>query len=77
MKPVMKPVNFLSHSILILCLFGDTAAATLALDVRLSGGTAGEGRVEVKYAGSWGSICDNHWTATEAQVICRQKGFST
>ncbi|XP_071111546.1 scavenger receptor cysteine-rich type 1 protein M130-like isoform X2 [Haliotis cracherodii] len=54
-----------------------TQPATLSLDVRLSGGTAGEGRVEVKYAGSWGSICDNHWTATEAQVICRQKGFST
>ncbi|XP_046542990.1 deleted in malignant brain tumors 1 protein-like isoform X1 [Haliotis rubra] len=54
-----------------------THPATLDVDVRIAGGTAGEGRVEVLYGGSWGTICDDHWTDTEAQVICRQKGFST
>lgn len=44
--------------------------------VRLVGGTRPtEGRVEIYYNGEWGSICDDHWTLVEANIVCRELGF--
>ena len=34
------------------------------------------GRVEVCYDNRWGIVCANHWSRTEAEVVCRQLGFS-
>jgi len=33
--------------------------------------------VEIKFHGSWGTICDDHWTLKEANVVCRSMGFGT
>ena len=45
-------------------------------DVQLAGTEAMSfGRVEVCINGLWSTICDHHWTVTEASVICSQLGF--
>ncbi len=46
-------------------------------DIRLQGGAnSNEGRIEVCVANQWGTVCDDLFDATNAQVACRQLGFS-
>ena len=45
--------------------------------IRLQGGNATSGRVEICNNNIWGTVCDNIWGTQEAQVVCSDLGYET
>ena len=46
--------------------------------IRLVNGTApNEGLVEICINSTWGTVCDDFWSNSNAEVVCRQLGYST
>ena len=61
-------------------MFGHTGANANCTngDLRLRGRNSSlQGRVEICYAGHWGTVCDNLWGTNDAKVVCRHLGFSS
>jgi hypothetical protein len=56
----------------------DRQHCSLPIEVRLAeGNNATSGRLEVRYKGVWGTICDDNFGAEEGQVACRMLGFES
>ena len=46
-------------------------------DLRLAGSSVpAQGRVELCYNETWGTICDEFWSTNDANVACRQLGYA-
>ena len=64
-----------NYEVLIVWLYLYHITACTQGSIRLQGGSATRGRVEICNNNVWGTVCDDLWGTPDAQVACRQLGF--
>ena len=66
-----------TRSLVVLIIDDDTGELRLVDGERTTGdGRPCEGRLEIYINGQWGTICDDYWGDEDADVACRQLGFT-
>jgi len=59
-----------------LCVLSNIIILMAVADIRLAGSdSANEGRLEVKVAGKWGTVCDDAFDDVDAGVACSMLGL--
>ncbi|ESO86370.1 hypothetical protein LOTGIDRAFT_129408, partial [Lottia gigantea] len=62
----------------LIILKGWSESIKSSVNVRLvDGNSPDEGRVEIYYNGTWGTLCDDNWNANNARVVCRMLNKTT
>jgi len=59
---------------------GNTSVAndgTSVTPVRLAVGTGSTGRLEILHDGIWGTVCEDHFTAAAARLVCKMLGLES
>lgn len=71
-------IFFLNHvTLLHLCVTMYMCIACTHGVARLRGSSfSNQGRVEICVNGVWGTVCDDSWAQVDANIVCRQLGYS-
>jgi len=57
------------------CGHGEDVSVSCIIVRLVEGPNPQEGRLEVRYKGSWGTVCDDHFNNAAASVVCNMLGY--
>ena len=80
-KVYISPKNMTGSCVIVIyihCLVSTSSDDCTDGELRLmDGSNVREGRIEVCINNAWGTVCNRLFDSNDAEVICRQFGFST